>query len=811
MCRFRRVITAPLALSVSLALMGSGVPPTFDDGGGTSSVVEPVETTIDETDPGEGVETSPGGSATGTSTEEEVVEPVETTDDDETDPVVEPVETTDDETTDDDTTDGVSTTSGISASLSASLELDDDDEEEEELEEDPELIEGTVWVLPPGTPSGPSAVGNVFSGGVFVVNGDGATKVPDQVLNEAPQGSQVQLELDDDGEVIDYEVLSVPTAPSILSRALSRTFGTNRVVDLILAFPDEYAELEADKVAAMATITDTSGFWSDQSAGIVSLATSVSVAELKLPCDEILADNPFDLWVKAADLADSWTVTSNTLSPYNSFDPVGSAAHLVVMVPEGAGCSWGVDSETGKELAGPAGVGTLGKTLEDGGLTLMYSGVDRVDITAHEIGHNLSLQHAAILDCGGTLDSPINQPLADGCELLEYWDVHDVMGYGGVGGPGSLSAPQAERLGFTRAQDSADLSDKTTHTLSAVASLDGTSAVRVQGGGEAYWVELRAPFGYDANLMFWGDLGFDAPFDGIQNVVPRGDKLYSIYGFGDMLLGPGVRVLKESSNNSQAHATGLLLHAGGSCPDGHRCNTLVANDEFTDWAETFTLTVDEIDGTSATITITPTGWEPGSDPDPDPDPEPESQPTPPIPTLGVVGGLKPVPGAPLSASVTPDFGCASREAYEFHWSGAVAGSPHVGATATVAADALPGETVTVAIYCPGNDGYLPAEGPGAPALTIEAASITLDLRILDAETGVGYSFDHDSSEFNPVLAGTDVKVEFSALDQDGIEATDIDIDRISWATMEMCGSHEPVPPLGCPAPGRPRGCPPPGW
>lgn len=107
----------------------------------------------------------------------------------------------------------------------------------------------------------------------------------------------------------------------------------------------------------------------------------------------------------------------------------GPARHLVAMVPPGDPCpNWA----NGEQPGDP----------DDGGRTFQ-GGPDAI-LLAHELGHNLSLNHASSVQCGSSWDYG-TAPTAPDCQREEYGNRTDVMGDSWAFTP--LSAPTLARLG----------------------------------------------------------------------------------------------------------------------------------------------------------------------------------------------------------------------------------------------------------------------------------------------------------------------------------------------------------------------------
>ncbi len=156
--------------------------------------------------------------------------------------------------------------------------------------------------------------------------------------------------------------------------------------------------------------------------------------------------------------------------PGVSFTAPGN--HLVVVVDDGC---------TG------TGVATLGDSMDDGGSILLEeAGGVFTHTFAHELGHNVGLEHANL-------------------ESDEYWDLYSPMGLSIVGsGAPSLDAEYRSQLGIADAGEVEVVPSGTTvtRTLASRGATSGLRGLEVRSGGTSHWVEWRSGSGRDAAAYY---------------------------------------------------------------------------------------------------------------------------------------------------------------------------------------------------------------------------------------------------------------------------------------------------------------------
>lgn len=155
-----------------------------------------------------------------------------------------------------------------------------------------------------------------------------------------------------------------------------------------------------------------------------------------------------------------------------------AGVHLLVVVDD-AGCSG-------------TGIGTLGDGIDDGGAVTMTEDASVFTATvAHEIGHNVGLEHANL-------------------EAAEYWDLYSPMGLAVQGShPPALDSEYRDQLGLdvTGEVEVVPPGAAVTRTLAARGSTSGLRGLEVRSGTTSHWVEWRPGSGRDAQAYYPEELG----------------------------------------------------------------------------------------------------------------------------------------------------------------------------------------------------------------------------------------------------------------------------------------------------------------
>ncbi|MEJ5913897.1 hypothetical protein [Pseudokineococcus sp. 1T1Z-3] len=235
----------------------------------------------------------------------------------------------------------------------------------------------------------------------------------------------------------------------------------------------ERAPTDAE-VAAM--VARTSDYWSDQSAGQVTFR---------------LAGPPVRY---STGIRCTWGWDIFTEAKRRTGWGGGQREHLVlVLVDEaGQGCSYGL--------------GSVGWGLDAGGVSYLANAGD-LSLSAHEIGHNLSFEHANAVECtsGARQDFAGDLPQSP-CSAREYGDTLDIMA-GANQHTGALSAMVRARVGFLTPQERGDVREVGTSVVE-LAPLAGPPATGLKDvsvtdprTGVVYRLENRQAVGRDKGRL----------------------------------------------------------------------------------------------------------------------------------------------------------------------------------------------------------------------------------------------------------------------------------------------------------------------
>ena len=241
-----------------------------------------------------------------------------------------------------------------------------------------------------------------------------------------------------------------------------------------------------DQTRIRAQVAGASSYWGDVSGGAITLNVHSISAQYTSAYNCVAVPGqtqPTGVWGMWNEAAGKVGFTS---APNTS---------LVLELPPGigSGCSYGL--------------GTLGDSPNAWGA--LYTADDVWPVLAHELGHNMSLQHADALLCPGTADSAFataSDWTGTGCSEQGYGDGQDVMAASLSDSAPFLSAPQSLRTGMIPISAVTVINTAGTHsvTLRPLALRAGVLAAEVvnPATGVTYYVEYRTPAGRDLHNVY---------------------------------------------------------------------------------------------------------------------------------------------------------------------------------------------------------------------------------------------------------------------------------------------------------------------
>ncbi|QBF46704.1 hypothetical protein [Janibacter limosus] len=218
-------------------------------------------------------------------------------------------------------------------------------------------------------------------------------------------------------------------------------------------------------------VAASNAYWRDQSRSELRIGAPTTITRYTsaFACDS----DPMKLWNEAISRT-GWAWTDNS--------------SLVLKLPFAAGPSCGY------------GLGSLGDTPNSPGV-LHVSDI-AAPVLAHELGHNMGMDHANSLVCTDRDDSrydSVNDWWTT-CDEAQYGDALDIMGPSFPVDMPMLSTPQALRLGLLPSAAAVPVGYGTTRvTLKPLSGLEGTRAAVISNvsTGVQYWVEYRTRTGRD--------------------------------------------------------------------------------------------------------------------------------------------------------------------------------------------------------------------------------------------------------------------------------------------------------------------------
>ncbi|MGQ7294952.1 hypothetical protein [Quadrisphaera sp. KR29] len=243
-----------------------------------------------------------------------------------------------------------------------------------------------------------------------------------------------------------------PSATQVVAGAQVAAAATTHPLTIAVVGYKGTTDASYTDAAVRANVASASSYWSGQTAGAIDFSTA-SITRY----NSTIACSPY-----------SYSSAWNEARTQTGFTP-GANKHLVIIYPQAAyndGCSYGL--------------GTVGSSVGGGGS--VYVTDLSWSVLAHELGHNMSLQHSNYLAClpdviqtsTDQMPAGYTNGYASGCGEQEYGDGLDVMSSSAMNKAAGASSVALRRLGV-------------------LSTSDGTAADLSSAGVSTYTVTLWAP------------------------------------------------------------------------------------------------------------------------------------------------------------------------------------------------------------------------------------------------------------------------------------------------------------------------------
>lgn len=361
-----------------------------------------------------------------------------------------------------------------------------------------------------------------------LITRDGVLRLPEG--DRWAEDSRVTVEVAGSGDrqrvtdVVDEE--AAPAQPSAAAFT-----GTRQVYVAIVSPKGRSKDYNTNTTQSVTSLVDqASSYWSSQTGGKVSF----QVAQVLPKYVSAYACNPEKMWNEA-------------IGKFGDTEVQGTGKHLLLVTPDGSdvqdGCYYGW--------------AYIGTSLDFTRNRAQVS-ASNPSLYAHELGHNIGLEHSNGLRCKGTQDGRYASDRFQGCTANEYDDLLDVMGYSGrTYGEGSLNGAHIDDLGLqpthveTVGADSAR--DAVLRPLSATGSAPRVVKVVDRAAG-AYFVEYRTATGRDEVA----DRNQFRPQLGVR-ITRENPRTY--YDRGSLIVDPTPSALRRTDYNRALPVGGVFRSA----------------------------------------------------------------------------------------------------------------------------------------------------------------------------------------------------------------------------------------------------------
>ena len=345
---------------------------------------------------------------------------------------------------------------------------------------------------------------------VPAVTDPGPVPVDDFVRPEVPQ-RDVESE---------YTYVDQPLAGTIKTTLVTVKLADKTVEETNTAVP---------MAAAQASLSAASAYWSTQTAGRVNM--SLIKAVTALPSAARSTQSPNEI-VDIVSRELGWTQTSYTA--------------LVMYIP-------------GSYLTNGAAGMAFSNGSVGGRIIMPQNSRLSTPVLTHEFGHTLGLDHANSLQCGSGVSDvgpgPYGGFADSSCSIKTYGDNLDVMGISHYDFMPAIGAPFWEMGRFGNGNEIVDAGTVTTTKSLTLKPWAGTAAARAAKftdpkSGEVYYLELRAPVGYDVGKAVGGNRGVKISQQGSGN--------------SSIMLPPSTLPISGNYSSTQAWQAGSTFrtHAG---------------------------------------------------------------------------------------------------------------------------------------------------------------------------------------------------------------------------------------------------------